>query len=129
MERNEELIFASLFFLLGLCVMVLLGRAAGVVSGGSLAGLSFMVMRTQPGRVAMLTLACLVGLSITVHAGATPRGIIADLSQVLTGRGRLALLAGFGPDSTLRLGYGLVGGCICGLVLAVFCGQGDDGPS
>ena len=128
MDRNEDLIFAAVFLLLGLCVLVLLGRAAGILVGGAFATLAFVATRPGGVRLAVLTLLCLAGIAITVHAGATPEFILDDLSRLLGGQGGLARFVSLGPDSVLRLGFGLVGGGLCALVLALMSGRNGDDP-
>ena len=129
MDRNEEFIFAGVFLLLGLCVMVLFGRAVGLLVGGCFAGLAFL--STPPGgvRVAALTLVCLAGIGTTVHGGATPEFIVDDLARLVSGQGGLEAFLSLGPDSVLRVGFGFVGGGLCGLVLTLFSGRDGDGPS
>ena len=129
MDRNEEFIFAAVFLLLGLCVMVLFGRAVGVLVGGCFAGLAFL--STPPGgvRVAVLTLLCLAGIAITVHSGATPQFMVDDLGRLVSGQGGLEGFVSLGPEGVLRVGFGLVGGGLCGLVLSLFSGRDGDGPS
>ena len=129
MDRNEEFIFAAVFLLVGLCVMVLFGRAAGILVGGCLAGIAFVATRPGGVRVAVLTLLCLAGIAITVHAGATPELIVDDLSHLLSGSGGLQQFVSLGPDSDLRVGFGLVGGGLWALALTLFSGWDDEGPS
>ena len=128
MGRTEHLFFATPLFLLGLCMMLLLGRVPGALAGFVIAGLVICVMHPGSLRIAALTLLCCVGLVITMLAGATPEWIIRDLAHFLTAGDPLALLLSSGGSVDLRLGCGLLGGGLCTLVFDAFCGKTETRP-
>ena len=93
---GEERIFAAVFFLVGLCVTVLLGRIPGFLVGGTMAGLVYLVMNPGSTRIVVLLLLCVAGIAMTVHSGVTRAFLVDDIAQLLSAQGRLSLFAGFG---------------------------------
>ena len=126
---GEDRIFAAVFFLLGLCVTVFLGRVTGLLVGGTMTVMAYLLLKPGNTRIAVLSALCLAGIAITVHSGVTPALLVHDIAQLLNPQGRLMLFAGFGPDSAMRLGFGLFGSGLCGLVLAVLSALDGDDPS
>lgn len=128
MGRIQDLCFAVPLLLLGLGVMLPLGRAPGALAGFVIAGLVICVMHHGKLRIATLILLCCVGFVITLLAGATPDRIIGDLARFWTAGDRLALFLSPGGSVELRLGCGLLGAGFCALVFGAFSGKGGTEP-